>query len=106
MSPILESHLVIKMFTTGQMFNALGVGVSYLLTKALVTKYENVEDRDHLYDITVLLSVYSGRAGWTSEFKIQIEKEFKEMVRRVIKIKWPFEKECLFHGRGNRSLSP
>jgi len=44
----------------GQMFNALGVGVSYLLTKALVTKYENVEDRDHLYDITVLLSVYSG----------------------------------------------
>ena len=51
------------MFTTGQMFNALGVGVSYLLTKALVTKYENVEDRDHLYDITVLLSVYSGRAG-------------------------------------------
>ena len=51
------------------MFNALGVGVSFLLTKFLVTNYENAEDRDHLYDITVLLSIYSGKAGLVSNFK-------------------------------------
>ena len=48
----------------GQMFNALGVGVSFLLAQTIVTKHENEEGRDHLHDITVLLSVYSGRFGF------------------------------------------
>ena len=46
----------------GQMFNALGVGVSYLLGNTIVSREETgeTEDRDAEPDIMILLSVYSG----------------------------------------------
>ena len=45
----------------GQMFNALGVGVSYLLGNTIVSRAETeeTEDRDAEHDIMILLSVYS-----------------------------------------------
>ena len=45
----------------GQMFNALGVGVSYLLGNTIVSREETgeTEDRDAEPDIMILLSVYS-----------------------------------------------
>ena len=46
----------------GQMFNALGVGVSYLLGNTIVSREETgdmEEDRDAEPDIMILLSVYS-----------------------------------------------
>ena len=42
----------------GQMFNALGMGVSYLLGNTIVSR-EQTEDRDAEHDIMILLSVYS-----------------------------------------------
>ena len=43
----------------GQMFNALGVGVSYLLGSTIVSREEGEEDRDAEQDIMILLTVYS-----------------------------------------------
>ena len=43
----------------GQMFNALGVGVSYLLGSTIVSK-DDQENSDPKDDITILLSLYSG----------------------------------------------
>ena len=43
----------------GQMFNALGVGVSYLLGNTIVSREEGEEDRDAEQDIMILLTVYS-----------------------------------------------
>ena len=45
----------------GQMFNALGVGVSYLLGNLIVSREEteDMEDRDAEHDIMILLSLYS-----------------------------------------------
>ena len=43
----------------GQMFNALGVGVSYLLGNSIVSREEGEEDRDSEQDIMILLTVYS-----------------------------------------------
>ena len=44
----------------GQMFNALGVGVSYLLGNTIVSRAETEESGDAEHDIMILLSVYSG----------------------------------------------
>ena len=45
--------------TIGQMFNALGVGVSYLLGNTIVSREEGEEDRDAEQDIMILLTIYS-----------------------------------------------
>ena len=45
--------------TIGQMFNALGVGVSYLLGNTIVSSEEGEQDRDAEQDIMILLTVYS-----------------------------------------------
>ena len=44
----------------GQMFNALGVGVSYLLGNTIVSRADAEETGDAEHDIMILLSVYSG----------------------------------------------